>query len=120
MVSRFIKINGITRDDRQKVIGELNEAISKSGAWILNFKMFSNTSINLLFEMPIRNVHLLHLNLSETNVKLYSERNDLLKDIDSQQKQLNDESTFDMVGTLAVTFIHNDPDLIIEVPPFDL
>lgn len=120
MVSRFIRINGITRDDRQKVIGELNEAISQSGAWILDFKMFSNTSINIQFELPIRNVQQLHLNLLKTGVKLHSESDDLLKDTERQQKQLNDESTFDALGTLEVTFIHNDPDLIIEVPPFDL
>lgn len=120
MVPRFIRINGITRADRHHIIGEIDELISKSGAWILDFKRFSNISINIFFEIPVRNISLLLSSLQETNIKLHEESITLLQDADKKQKRINDEAVFDIIATLEVTFIHNEPDLIIEVPPFDL
>ncbi|MDD4587255.1 MAG: hypothetical protein PHC60_02525 [Heliobacteriaceae bacterium] len=119
-MARFIRINGFTRSDRHTIIGQLNQAISKSGGWILDFKMFSNKSINILLEIPVRNVRRLHQCLLEINIHLTPQSEELLRDTDLQQKKLGNESVFDLVGTLQVTFVHNEPDLVIEVPPFDL
>lgn len=43
-----------------------------------------------------------------------------MSDCDAQQKLLDDEETFDIYGTLQITFIHNEPDMRRYVPPFDL
>ncbi|ACV64598.1 hypothetical protein Dtox_3905 [Desulfofarcimen acetoxidans DSM 771] len=118
MMPRFIRINGQTREDRHDMISKVNTAISNSGAWILNFKMFSNRLINILFEVPTNNIDKLYASLLDTGLELYEESKALLEECSNQQKYVNDD--FDIAGTLQVTFIHNEPDLKIDVPPFDL
>lgn len=120
MISKSIRIIGSTKDNRNKIIGDLNEVILKSGAWVLDFKVFSNKSINILFEIPVRNVHKLHQNLLEINIKLNQESHNILKNTDDNQKKLSDDSIFDLIGTLQITFIHNDTDMRIKVPPLEL
>lgn len=102
------------------MIGELNEAISKGGAWATDYKMFSNSSITILFEVSLRDIHKLHAALQDIPINWYEESIDCLKQVDQQQRQLRDNEIFDITGTLQVTFIHNDPDLKIKVPPFEL
>jgi len=120
MFPRILRINGTTSHDRLQVIGELNQVISKSGGWVLDYKMFSNVSINILFEISLRNVDKLTSELQKITVRLTNESLSLLEEVTKTQAKLSDDGIFDITGTLQITFIHKDRDLKISVPPFEL
>jgi len=120
LIPRFIKINGITKENRYAITGNINDAIHESGAWALDFKQYSNKSVVILFQIPVRDIGRLHAAVLGTGLKITEESDKLLSDCDAQQKLLDDEETFDIYGTLQITFIHNEPDMRRYVPPFDL
>lgn len=120
MIPRFIKINGFTRENRFVMTARINDAIHESGAWILDFKMYSNKSLVILFQMPVRDVGRLYSAIQGTNLKIKDESDEMLKNCDAQQQLLDDDKVFDIYGTLQITFIHDEPDMRRYVPPFDL
>lgn len=120
MVPRFIKINGFTRENRFVMTATINDAIHESGAWILDFKQYSNKSLVILFQMSARDIGRLHAAVLDTDLKITGESEELLKNCDAQQQLLDDEKVFDIYGTLQITFIHDEPDIRRYVPPFDL
>lgn len=120
MIPRFIKINGFTKENRYVMTGNINDAIHENGAWILDFKQYSNKSLVILFQMPVRDIGRLHTAILGTGLKITEESEKLLADCDAQQKLLGDESIFDIYGTLQLTFIHDEPEMRRYVPPFDL
>jgi hypothetical protein len=117
MSSKFLRIIGSTKGDRNHIITVLRDLINESGGWILDFKLFPNISICINFEISARNVERLRLALSENNVQLSDESSALLMDFCNQ---LNPDDEFsgasEVMGSIQVTFIHNEPDLRIEVP----
>jgi hypothetical protein len=108
-VSPDLRINGTTRSNRDEVIARARTAITDSGGWILDAKLFSNVSINLRFEIPASRIQslldaleLIELHLSTSSVESIAHR--------------SDEPSGDIAGSLQITFIHNEPDLRIQVP----
>jgi hypothetical protein len=84
MSSKFLRIIGSTKGDRNHIITVLRDLINESGGWILDFKLFSNISICINFEISARNVERLRLALSENNVQLNDESSALLMDFCDQ------------------------------------
>ena len=118
MTPDFLRINGITRRDRQEMITRVKEAILQGGGFIVDFHMFSNLSICLNFEISAGKICDLSVALKRTELRLTEESNDLLTDYCKQVEQLSEEAgASEVAGTLEITFIHNEPDLRIEVPP---
>lgn len=70
MVPKFLRINGITRTDRHEMISRVKAAITERGGWILDFKLFSNVSVCINFELLIKNIEKLYSSLAETNLTL--------------------------------------------------
>lgn len=120
MIPRFIKINGFTKENRYVMTGNINDAIHENGAWILDFKQYSNKSLVILFQMPVRDIGRLHSAVLGTGLKITEESEKLLADCDARQRLLGDDKVFDIYGTLQITFIHDEPDIRRYVPPFDL
>ncbi|AHM57622.1 hypothetical protein EAL2_808p01160 (plasmid) [Peptoclostridium acidaminophilum DSM 3953] len=117
MGPKFIRLNSSTRHERHTVIAHAREAISKSGGWILDFKMFSNVSINIVFQMALGDVGKLEHALEQVEIKLYPESIDALEGFvqianELPRKKLENE----IFGTLQITFIHSEKDLKIIVP----
>ena len=118
MTPTFLRLNGITRHDRHEMISSVKEAILKGGGFVTDFHMFSNLSICLNFELPVRRIESLYAALKATGLGLTEESHELLADYCQQAEQLSLEAgASDIAGTLEITFIHNEPDLRIEVPP---
>ncbi|MGE5403886.1 MAG: hypothetical protein ACM3PP_03005 [Candidatus Saccharibacteria bacterium] len=115
MSARFVRLQASTTQERHTVINQVREAITHSGGIILDFKMFSNRSINFVFEISPSDVDKLYRILQEIELKLWQDRNDLPIISDDAAVKAKD-----LHGTLQITFIHGDPDLRIEVPPFEL
>jgi hypothetical protein len=118
MIPRLLRLQGVTRADRQEMISRVREAIAEGGGYILDFHMFSNIMICINFEVSAGNIGRLHSSLAATGLRLDAESRDLLEDCRKQPKRLaeNDKDS-EVTGTLNITFVHNEPDLRIEVPP---
>ncbi len=99
------------------MISRVKDAILRGGGYILDFHMFSNTAICINFEVSVGNIEKLSSSLTR-EAFLNQKSHDLLADCCNQLAQLGERpKAADVMGTLNITFIHNEPDLRIEVPP---
>lgn len=118
MTGNFLRLNGITRRDRREMISRVKEAILQGGGFIVDFHMFSNRSICLNIEISTGKICDLSAALKRTELWLTEESQELLADYCKQAEQLSVEAkASEVAGTLEITFIHDEPDLRIEVPP---
>lgn len=99
------------------MISRVKEAISKSGGSILDFHMFSNLSICLNFELMVGKIDKLSEALKATGMQMSEESQRLLENCRRGLEQLDGKTrASEVTATLAITFIHDEPDLRIEVP----
>lgn len=99
------------------MISRVKEAILESGGFILDFHMFSNLSICLNFELAVGKIDKLYPALKATGLQLSEESTQLLANCCKGLEQLEEKArASEVTGMLAITFIHNEPDLRIEVP----
>lgn len=106
----FLRLDGFTKTERIQMTARVSEAISQAGAWITDFHQYSNILICINFKVPSANLEKFATTLLQTGLHLSQESmNQLIAD-DSTQKEK------ELVGTLQITFVHNEPDLSLEVP----
>jgi len=113
VVMNQLRINAVTREDRTEMISRVKEAMTASGGWILDVKQFSNVSACFNFEIPARNAARLSDALSAAGLRLISDTDDSFSSVSDQTSS----DGGDVSGTLQITFIHDEPDLRIPVPP---
>lgn len=113
MTQGFLQLNASTRADRQQMIAALREAITTSGGWITDFKLFSNLSICLNFEIAASHMADLQAALTRPDLSLSDESEQRLA---AWRNAAAGAADRDVRGTLQVTFIHSEPDLRLEVP----
>ena len=117
MILRCLQLHGVTRVDRHEMISRVKDAILQGGAYITDFHMFSNTAICINFEVLVANIAKLYSSLTQQGF-LTQESHDLLAGCCTQLAELGERAkATDVVGTLEITFIHEEPELRIEVPP---
>ena len=118
MIPSFLQLSGVTRAGRHEMISRVREAILAGGGYVLDFHMFSNAAICINFEVPVGNIERLHSSLKETGLRLSRESHELLARLRDELDELDERAqAADAAGTLQITFIHDEPDLRIEVPP---
>jgi hypothetical protein len=101
-----LHIQGSTRVERHAVVDIVEEAIHRSGGWILDFHQFSNISLVLELEVPPRHLHPLLERLQEGGIAF------------RPCPELPPEEADDaVIGTLQITFVHQEPDLRMPTPP---
>ncbi|MBM0742739.1 hypothetical protein JOY44_14175 [Phormidium sp. CLA17] len=108
---QFLRLSGFTRADRLQMTDRVSEAINRAGAWITDFHLYSNILICINFEVPISNLGRLAACVQETGLHLSQESLEQL--VAADESALKQE---ELLGTLQITFIHNEPDLLREVP----
>ncbi|MFD2611557.1 hypothetical protein [Paenibacillus gansuensis] len=112
----IIRINTVAKYDRHDAIDDAKSVIVSSGGWSTDFRMFSNNSICLQFEIePTDAVHL-YPSILQTRLILMDESREALEELSKFLQTGHPGMNRDIRGTLQVTFIHDEPDLIIEVP----
>lgn len=116
MQPESLRLNGITRVSRHQMIPLVRDALLKSGGDILDAHFFSNISLCVNFELPVRRIEQLQTALADINLQLNAESLEMLASFRTTAKREDDETSNSIPGTLQVTFIHNEPDLRIEVP----
>lgn len=117
MIPKFLQLHGVTRVNRQEMISRVKEAILQGGGYITDFHLFSNTAICINFEVSVGNIEKLYAALTP-HAFLNQESHELLAGCCDELRAAGDRAkAMDVSGTLNITFIHNEPDLRIEVPP---
>lgn len=99
----FLQLSGSTIADRPQMISTLKEAISASGGWLMDFRLFSNLSVCLNFEIAAKDAHRLAALLKETKLSLSDASAQQLAEFLSEKAVQFDK---DVIATLQVTFIH--------------
>jgi hypothetical protein len=110
-MQRFLRLDGFTRAERIGMTDRVSEAINQAGAWITDFHLYSNILICINFQIPIANLNRLAATLQETGLQLSQESLDQL--IPAHDSILKEQ---ELVGTLQITFVHNEPDLLRDLP----
>lgn len=108
---RFLQLDGFTRKERIQMTTRVNEAINKAGAWIIDFHQYSNILICINFEILSANLDRLAISLQATDLHLSEESISQLV----QENRLTLKQK-ELMGTLQITFIHDEPDLLREIP----
>ena len=118
MAQDFLRLNGITRRDRHEMISRVKEAVLRSGGFVVDFHMFSNVSLCLNFEIAAAKIQRLEVELEATGLQLTEESRRSLAERHERAEQLDEaDGASEVAGTIQMTFIHDEPDLRIEVPP---
>ena len=118
MAQMFLRLNGITRRDRHEMISRVAEAVLKGGGFVVDFHMFSNRSICLNFEIDAGKLGRLKEALEETGPGLTEESRARLAEGSERAEQLcGEEGASEVTSMQEITFIHDEPDLRIAVPP---
>ena len=98
------------------MIARVRTAITASGAWVVDVRLFSNVSVCFNFEIPSSHTAQLREALAATGLHLTKESDDSFASLLEHESDADDLQESDIAGTLQITFIHNEPDLRIEVP----
>lgn len=108
---QFLRLDGFTRAERIGITDRISEAINQAGGWITDFHQYSNILICINFQVPIVYLDKLTTTLKETELQLSQESlEQLMPAHDSMPKEQ------ELIGTLQITFINNEPDLLRNVP----
>ncbi|WP_088892869.1 hypothetical protein [Leptolyngbya ohadii] len=108
---QFLQLDGFTKAERITMTDRVSQAINQAGAWITDFHQYSNVLICINFEVSIADVGKLSESLQETGLHLSQES--------LEQLMAFSESTLkqkELPGTLQITFIHNEPDMLRDIP----
>lgn len=116
----FIRVNTVAKYDRYDAIDEAKYAITSSGGWLTDYRMFSNTSICIQFEIELKDTLTLYSRLQQTGLKLTDESHAAFSQVSAIVSEISGAGNPDLRGTLQITFVHDDPLQIIEVPPLEL
>jgi hypothetical protein len=107
---QFLRLDGFTRAERIEMTYRVSEAITQAGAWITDFHPYSNILICINFQVPIANLERLSAKLQKTGLQLSQES--LYRLMPGHESTLKEQ---ELVGTLQITFVHNEPDLLRDV-----
>ncbi len=103
---KFARFSIMTKMDRNAAILEVREAIYGSGGWIEDQVFFSNKAANIRFEMSGDALGKFQSSLHERKLTPHLEGS------------LPIGQGSDVKGSVALTFVHQEPDLRRDVPPF--
>lgn len=105
--AKDFRISIITPEERHHAIERCQSIIDSNHGDILDFKMFSNMSLNMIVELPTNNIQALIDSLKNVGWKVDY-------DLEKNLKTSKDEENLE--GTLVLMFSHADGELRIPVP----
>ena len=115
VLPRYFQLQGLSRLPRNATIWHVKEAIGRSGAFLTNATMFSNVAITITLEVEADRLRALWGALETTGLQLFDES---VAELAKLCESIGPEglSDHELAGTLHITFVHNEPDLEIDVP----
>lgn len=101
-------MSGFTRIPRHEAIARVKDAIGSCGGFILDTHMYSNAMLAINFEIPACEICPLVQALEEAGLALGHDNESVMHDLGVLDSAIS--------GSLNVNFIHDEPQLRIEVP----
>lgn len=114
MIPKYINIAGITKENRNNMIDFAVSCINSGSGWVMNHTMFSNAAICINFEIEAKDVGKLLKRLNTNGLSLIKESIELAE-IFPENIEEKDKGK-EIMGAINITFVHNNPDLIITAP----
>jgi hypothetical protein len=105
-----LPLRATTHDDRTAVLWRISEAMSASGAVLLDSRLFSNAAAALFFEVRAGDAAALRRALEGAGLTFDDTSVAALAGLAARAAE--DE----IAAALHVTFVHGEPDLAIDVP----
>lgn len=105
-------LSGVSKANRYDVTAEVDRAIMGLGGWISGHGLFSNTVVTFRFAFPAAQFPALADRLAASGVRLDETSLARIAAIAAE----NSAGTEDVAASVAVTFIHDEPDLRQPVP----
>ncbi len=106
---RLLQLQGTTRAERHAVTSQASDAVITCRGYILDYRQFSNMAVCFTIEIP-------PARLADLRSRLAALEVDLQPPTAEEQAVAESPSTEDVPASLRITFIHNEPDLRIEIP----
>lgn len=104
---RELSIRAIAREPRVSAIPRAEDAVHRHGGDVLDFKMFSNVSLNLLVELDGAGAVALADGLASLGWHV---------ELDPDRAALASRARDRLEGTFQVTFPEGDGDLVVRLP----
>ncbi len=101
----LLKIEIYTKRERNQAISDLVDAVNSSDGWVSGHQLFSNVAASIAFEIPYEGL---------TNFLSKLEGCDFTPHVAEAPLPKGKE----IKGTIAITFIHEEPDMKRDVPAF--
>ena len=102
---------GTTATNRHDAISAVNDAILAAGGWLVRHSLFSNMAASFLMSLPPEGFAVLCRRLDDAGVHLDAKSQDAIAS--ALEK---DGSGGEVLATLNLTFVHDEPDLRHEIP----
>lgn len=107
MSARTFQLQTATRIDRHTATEAVDRAVRAAGGWITDFRQFSNFAVVLELQIAPAAMPVLYAELEAAGLRLSPAIGELI--VPSEQSE-------DIVGTLRLEFVHDEPDLKLVVP----
>ncbi len=108
----MLRLFGWTRFERHEVTFCATDLVPLLGGFVLESQRFSNTALVLRVEVPANRVVELGDGLRKCGVHLDTESRLAIETYEKPELS----AAGDVIGTLHVRFLHDEPDLRIETP----
>ncbi len=107
---RLLQIQGTTCAERHAVTSQASDAVIACRGYILDYHQFSNMAVCFTIEIPPTRLAELRDRLSALEVDL--------KPPTAEEQALTaaDAAPDEVAASLRIAFLHNEPDLRIEIP----
>ncbi|TDL76096.1 hypothetical protein [Peribacillus frigoritolerans] len=115
MIPRTIRLKGFTKENRHEMIDYTVRSISNCSGWVTNHTMYSNKIIVINFEIEVKGVKDLLSLLNSNGISLFDESIKIAKDFPENLVEANKDK--EIMGSVNITFINDEPDIRIPVPP---
>ncbi|AFK57389.1 hypothetical protein [Tistrella mobilis] len=108
----FLRLATVTRRDRHLATDQVADAVGAAGGWIDGHNQFSNKMTTLRFTLPAGGLVPLRSRLADLNLALTDEAAAAL-DATIAAGHAPDR---EVSASFQLTFIHDEPDLRIDIP----
>jgi hypothetical protein len=103
-------VDGFTRVPRHEAIARLKTAIAEADGVIVDFAFFSNKAIRLSVELDAGALSKLQEALGDAEVHIFEK---CAKELAKADKR---SSSAPIIAMLHVAFVHDEPDLAVDIP----
>jgi hypothetical protein len=112
MRPKRLMLAGVTRINRHAAMADINDAVLRANGWVSGHAMFSNIATTFQIALPPARYAAFCTALDGIGVVLDSESRAAVAALDVDDQTADAE----VLASLNITFIHDEPDLRREVP----